>query len=252
MTNVTARTPGRDRILGTVALSVGLGGCAGILNIFLIARTRFYREGLADALGRAEGIRVVGTASGSEEALARVQLLVPDIVLLDTAVAGMLELVRALTANSRATRVVALALPERASEVVACAEAGVSGYVTEEASFADLVTTVEGVARGEMRCSPRVTATLLRRVAVLAAGHHTSSSPSTLTARELEVLVLLDEGLSNKQIARRLCIELATVKNHVHHILEKLQVRRRGEASAYLRRHPQLGPSAPSRSPARG
>jgi DNA-binding NarL/FixJ family response regulator len=77
-------------------------------------------------------------------------------------------------------------------------------------------------------------------------------SPPKLTARELEVLVLLDDGLSNQQIARRLCIELATVKNHVHHILEKLQVERRGEAGAYLRRHPQLGPSAPSRSPAGG
>jgi two-component system, NarL family, nitrate/nitrite response regulator NarL len=228
------------------------GGCARILDLFLIARTRFYREGLADALARVEGIHVAGAASGPEDALARVGLLAPDVVLLDTAVVGMLDLVRELTASSPGTRVVALALPERASEVVACAEAGVSGYVTEEASLADLVATVEGVARGEMRCSPTITATLLRRVAVLAAGHRAVLSPPKLTARELEVLVLLDDGLSNQQIARRLCIELATVKNHVHHILEKLQIERRGEAGAYLRRHPQLGPSTPSRSPARG
>ena len=69
---------------------------------------------------------------------------------------------------------------------------------------------------------------------------------STLTARELEVLSLLDEGLSNKQIARRLCIELATVKNHVHHILEKLQVGRRGEATAYLRQYLRFGVSEPA------
>lgn len=210
---------------------------AQIVDVFLIVGTRFYREGLADALTRMVGIRVAGTATGAADALTRLRQLAPDVVLLDTAVAGMLDLVRTLVAASPTARVVVLALPERDSEVLACTEAGASGYVTEDASLAELMATVEGVARGEMRCSPRITGTLLRRVAALAAGHRPSPRVRSLTVRELEVLELLDEGLSNKQIARRLCIELATVKNHVHHILEKLQVERRGEAIAYLRRH---------------
>jgi two-component system nitrate/nitrite response regulator NarL len=209
---------------------------APIVDVFLIAATRFYREGLAEALQRVAGIQVVGTATGVDDAVASVKLLAPDIVLLDTAVPRMLDLLRMLTAGPPATKVVALALPERASEVLACAEAGASGYVTEDASLADLVATIEGVARGEMRCSPRITGTLFRRIAVLASGHSAAAPTPRLTAREHEILELLNEGLSNKQIARRLYIELPTVKNHVHHILEKLQVERRGEAIAYLRR----------------
>jgi len=183
------------------------------------------------------GIQVVGTATGAGDGLSRVALLAPDVVLVDTTVVGMLGLVRTLTTASPPTRVVALALPERSSEVVACAEAGALGYVTEDASIADLVATVEGVVRGEMRCSPRITATLFRRIAVLAADTRPSTPMSSLTGRELEVLALLGEGLSNKQIAQRLCIEIATAKNHVHRILEKLGVGRRGEAGAYFHRY---------------
>jgi two-component system, NarL family, nitrate/nitrite response regulator NarL len=219
------------------------GEVASMVSILLIVGTRFYREGLAEALGREASIRVVGTATAAADALTRLQSLAPDVVLLDTRVAGMLDLVRTLVATSPSTPVVALALPEHDSEVLACTEAGASGYVTEDASVADLVAIVQGVARGEMRCSPRITGTLLRRVAALATGHHQSPPLRRLTARELEVLQLLDEGLSNKQIARRLRIEVATVKNHVHHILEKLQVDRRAEATAYLRR--QFGARAP-------
>jgi two-component system nitrate/nitrite response regulator NarL len=162
-------------------------------------------------------------------------------VLLDTGAADMLDLMRALTTSAPTARVVALALPERASEVIACAEAGASGYVTEDTSLADLVLTIQAVARGELRCSPQIAGTLFRRVAALAADSRALLPAPMLTAREFEVLSLLDDGLSNKQIAHRLCIELATVKNHVHHILGKLQVNRRGEATAYLRRYLRFG-----------
>jgi two-component system nitrate/nitrite response regulator NarL len=230
--------------MAAITPPVGLGEVVEIVNILLIVGTRFYREGLAEALGREASIRVVGTATAAADALTRVKSLTPDVILLDTRVAGMLDLVRTLMAASPTSRVVALALPERDSEVLTCIEAGASGYVTEDASVADLVAIVLGVARGEMRCSPRITGTLLHRVAALASGHGHTPPLRSLTARELEVLKLLDEGLSNKQIARRLNIEVATVKNHVHHILEKLHVDRRTEATAYLRRH--FGSMAPA------
>jgi DNA-binding NarL/FixJ family response regulator len=91
------------------------------------------------------------------------------------------------------------------------------------------------VTRGEFLCSPGTAATLLRRVAALAAERHTADNGARLTPREQQVVRLIDEGLSNKEIARRLSIEVRTVKNHVHSILEKLQVRRRGEAAARMR-----------------
>lgn len=220
-------------------------GIVFLIHVFLIIGTRFYREGLAEALRHVAGIQVVG-ASAAAGALPRVQLLRPDVVLVDSTSADMLGMVRMLAASAPTAKVVALALPEQSPEVLACAEAGAAGYVTEQASLAELVLTIQAVSRGEMQCPPEITGSLLRRVAVLAADRRAFLPGSTLTARELEVLSLLDEGLSNKQIARRLCIELATVKNHVHHILEKLQVGRRGEATAYLRQYLRFGVSEPA------
>ena len=115
------------------------------------------------------------------------------------------------------------------------AEAGAAGYLLRSDPLVELVAVIGSVARGETRCSPRVAAALLRRVATLSHERRHQAEPTRLTAREREVLQLVDDGLSNKQIARRLSIELRTVKNHVHHILEKFQVHRRAEAAARFR-----------------
>ena len=107
----------------------------------------------------------------------------------------------------------------------------------------DLVAVVESVARGECLLSPDIAAKLFRRVATLAREPRLEPIQETLTARELDVLRLIDEGLSNKEIATALSIELPTVKNHVHSILEKLDVRRRTAAAAR---------AAPARPPGPG
>src|SRR6266571_3842650 len=129
-------------------------------------------------------------------------------------------------------RVVALGVIEDYDDVLGCAEAGVPGYVPREASIDDIVGVIESVHRGEAICSPRVAASLL---AALAAGSVAGPLRAHLTDREREVVHLIDDGLSNKEIARELGIEVATVKNHVHNILEKVQVHRRGEAAAQVR-----------------
>ena len=121
------------------------------------------------------------------------------------------------------------------SDVLTCAEAGVAGFVPVEASLADLVATVEGVARGEFACSARIAGVLLRHVGNLALARTSPRALPALTARELEVLRLLDGRCSNKQIARQLGIEVATVKNHVHRLLEKLHVHRRMDAVATVK-----------------
>jgi DNA-binding NarL/FixJ family response regulator len=110
--------------------------------------------------------------------------------------------------------------------VLACVEAGVSGYVPRTGSIEDLVAAIRSAVRGEARCPPVITSALMRRVATLAnaggAGHR-------LTTRELEIAEHIALGMSNREIARRLGIELCTVKNHVHHMLEKLGVSRRAD-----------------------
>jgi two-component system nitrate/nitrite response regulator NarL len=201
-----------------------------MIRVFVVAAVRLYRDGLAATLPRRDGIEIVGTAESWTEGAADALALKPDVVLLDMALADGSSAIWEIVHAAEGIKVIALAVPENEREVIAYAEAGVSGYVARDESLDDLVAAVESAARGQVTCSPRIAAALLRRVTALS-----SPSPTTpgtrLTRRETEIAALLDEGLSNKEIAQRLCIELPTVKNHVHNILEKLEVRSRFEVA---------------------
>jgi DNA-binding NarL/FixJ family response regulator len=195
---------------------------------------RLYREGLVLLLAQEESIEVVGVGGNRAEIVERVDQLDPDVVLVDPTIPEGIETIREL-ALGREARVIALAYPENETDMIACAEAGVCGYLTPEASVADLVAAIRVAADGELLCSPKMAGVLLRRVTALASGRSADNGASNLTMRELQVVRLIDEGLSNKQIASALEIELSTVKHHVHHILEKLEVARRSQAVARLR-----------------
>jgi DNA-binding NarL/FixJ family response regulator len=203
-----------------------------MIRIFVVAAVRLYREGLAQLLPRDGRLEVVGTAATWSEAVAGVDAARPDVVLLDVSIPEALEGIRGLVEAADA-KVVALAVAEAERDVVAYAEAGVAGYVTRDDSLDAVLAAVESVVRGETICSPWLAATLLRRVRSLASA--APSNGSRLTRRESEIAALVDQGLSNKEIAQRLCIEVATVKNHVHNILDKLQVSSRGEIARRIR-----------------
>ncbi len=212
------------------------------IRVLIAGDVRVYREGLDRILSDVEWITLAGTASSHEEAVRGAIALNPDIVLLDMAMSEALLTVRRITQLAPDVGVVALAVPDIGSEVMACAEAGVAGYVTREGSLSDVIQTIEAAAKGELRCSAQIAGSLLRRVAALAEERYESDDVACLTSRESGVLELVDQGLSNKEIARRLSIEVATVRNHVHNILQKLGVHRRGEAAAIMRR-PHLSPA---------
>jgi two-component system, NarL family, nitrate/nitrite response regulator NarL len=205
-----------------------------MISVLLVSDIRLYREGVEAALVRHGGVDIVGGAAGLRDALVLAARTRPNVALVDTTMPDSIAFIRALRNAVPEVQAVALTVNEREGEVVACAEAGVSGYVTRESSLDDLVAAISSVVRGEMLCSPRIAATLVRHVATLAATP-LAKPAATLTGRELEVVALLEEGLSNKEIAGRLLIEAATVKNHVHNILEKLQVHGRSEAAAEVR-----------------
>jgi two-component system, NarL family, nitrate/nitrite response regulator NarL len=205
--------------------------------VLILAEVGVYRDALARSLGRHRRCEVVGVAADLEEALAGVGQAGPAILLVDTRMPAGTSAVEALVVAAPDVRVVALAVAEDEREVIAFAEAGASGYVPLDGSIEDLVAVIESVSRGETLCSPLVAATLFRRVAVLARESWREPVEARLTARELDVLRLIEEGRSNKEIARALSIELSTVKNHVHNILEKLNVDSRTEAAARARRH---------------
>ena len=200
-------------------------------TVGIISRARFYREILIAALGRKLGVVTLDLLDGGRETMERVSRYSPDVVLLDAIPQLLLELVPRIQKRSRSSRIVALAVEGSDRQVVALAEAGIAGFVLRESSLAEMVATVRDAINGELRCSPRVTAALAQRVCTLADRRDGRPNETPLTAREAQVLTLINQALSNKEISTRLSIEVATVKNHVHNILEKLAVHRRGEAA---------------------
>jgi two-component system, NarL family, nitrate/nitrite response regulator NarL len=203
-------------------------------QVYVVSAMRVHREALSQAL-ESRGLRVVGAAGTVGDLIDDMADLRPDIALVDMSTADAAA-VRRIRAEARRPRVVAVGLGETADEFLPCAEAGISGYVPQEGSLKDLVISIEGVASGEARLSPQVGAQLLERVAALAADSLRAFESTELTVREVQILELVQDGLSNKEIAARLQIELPTVKNHVHSILTKLGVRSRAQAAARKRR----------------
>jgi DNA-binding NarL/FixJ family response regulator len=168
----------------------------------------------------------------------------PDVVLCDARRAKSADFIREIVRSAPDTRVVAFGVQESGGEILALAAAGTAGYIRDSAGSEDVVRVLERVMCDELPCSPSAAASLYRRVAALSRGAAGSGADTVvalgtetapLSRRELEIAHLIDCGLTNKQIGRRLGIEAATVKNHVHNMCEKLKVHRRGEATARLR-----------------
>jgi DNA-binding NarL/FixJ family response regulator len=210
------------------------------LGVVVVAEVCLYREGLAQSLGHRPEVEVLGTASSRDEALELVCRARPDVVLLDMATPGAADVARGAHQALACVKVVALAIHETEEVVLACAAAGLEGYVSRSASLDDLVGTLQAVARGELVCPPCIAGSLFRQVAALSAARG-GAGHAALTPRERQIAALIDEGMSNKEISRRLRIGLSTVKNHVHNLLEKLGVSRRGAAAARLRDHAGAG-----------
>jgi two-component system nitrate/nitrite response regulator NarL len=205
-----------------------------VVRLLVVAEVRLYREGIQNALAARSQFAVVGAVSDADQALKHIALHQPEVVILDMATRQSLEIARTIHEQAPAIKpeikIVAFGVEELEGDVLVCAEAGLSGYVPFDASVEDLVERVESVARGELLCTPKIAAALFRKM-------HGRRDPAggpadalVLTSREREVLGLMNDGFSNEEIATRLYIEVSTVKNHVHHILEKLQVSSRAQA----------------------
>ena len=205
------------------------------ITVLIGADVRLYSEGISRLLEAEPGIEVLATVASMDQLLALLTELRPDVLLLDSAMPGSVESMPAIRERAADVKIVALGVPEVDGDILRCAEAGVSGYLTSRGTAADLVLAVRSAARGEAVCSPRAAAALMQRLARLAEVGHNHGHGDGLTPRQRQILQLIDGGLSNKEIAARLCIEVPTVKSHVHTILQKVGARRRGEAAALLR-----------------
>ena len=204
----------------------------------IVTDVSLFREGLGRILAGHADVQVIASATPSEDVPVLVATKCPDVVLIDATTVRASELVPQLVEAVPGIRVVAFAVaPEDEEEVLACAEAGVAGFVARNATVEELVAVLRSAARGEVSCPPQVTAMVFRQVARLAAFRTVTTHEPGLTHREAEIVSLMEDGLTNKEIAGRLGIEVATVKNHVHNILEKFHVRRRADVATFVRFH---------------
>lgn len=202
-------------------------------SILILSDIRFFREGLAEILARDHPYHIVVAATVAE-AFDVVRMIPPDMVLIDTTLPDGLAAAARLHELAPDVRLVALAVAEIDAEIIAWAEAGVCGYLPRSAALYDLVRYLDAIMHGEQSCSTQVAAGLLRWIAIGRRSKLSQAeivSPPSLTVREEEIAALIGAGFSNKEIARRLSIGLATTKTHVHNLLGKLGLERRTQVA---------------------
>ncbi|MEO8678867.1 MAG: response regulator transcription factor [Vicinamibacterales bacterium] len=209
-----------------------------MIRVLIVASTWLYREGLAQLLAAHDAFTVVGTAADRHQAAVEIRERQPGVVLLDLATPESAAIIRELKALAPEVPIVAIAVPDLEADVLSTIESGVTGYLSRDGSLTELLTVIKSAARGELQCSPRIAGVLLRRIAALAAEHDRAAASTgqheRLTIRERQIVSLIEQNLSNKEIAQHLGIEVATVKNHVHNVLEKLNLRRRVDVGQWL------------------
>jgi two-component system, NarL family, nitrate/nitrite response regulator NarL len=207
------------------------------IRLVIASPVRLMREGLAATLRGREGVVVADAVDLGPPGIARITHAEPDVVLVDVGDTDTdtVSAARLIKSASPGAKLVAFGLDEIDDRVFACAAAGFSGYVPRESGADDLYRALMDTMEGRMHCAPHISAAMFNRLAGLLQEPAPPGSLPSLTSRENEILALVDRGRSNKEIARDLAISSATVKNHMHDILQRLQVSRRGQAVARLR-----------------
>lgn len=217
------------------------------LRVLIVAGVRVYREALEALFSSRAALLVVGSADTLAAAVDSARTGNPHIVVVDATMPEGLALIRRLRSDVPGVTVIAVAVDDT-RVLIRCSEAGAHAFVTANASAEELVMAVERAPTGEVVCSPLVAAELFRRIGTPS---DTPRSDTVLTRREREILSCVAHGLSNKEIGATLNIAEATVKNHVHHLLEKLHVGSRTEAAVRLASGPRrwdVTPAVPGRS----
>jgi DNA-binding NarL/FixJ family response regulator len=204
---------------------------ATVIRVLLADDQRVVREGLGTLLGLLDGIELVGTAADGEEAVALAAEHDPDVVLMDLRMPRVdgIEAIRRLTARGERPAAIALTTYADDASVLGALRAGARGYLTKDAGAEQIKSAVEAVARGEAALDPAIQHHVLAAVSTPA----DAEVPDDLTPREVEVLQLIAEGLTNTEIADRLVVSAATVKSHVNHIFAKIGARDRAQAVVY-------------------
>ena len=210
------------------------------VRVLLVDDQALFREALATLLAVHDGVEVVGEAGNGDEALRRAAELAPDVVLMDLRMPVLdgIGATRRLRVEHPEIRVIALTTFDDDEDVFAALRAGAVGYLLKDVSSARLVEAVHAAARGESVLQPSVAAKVVARFAQLpdtAQQERPQPLVVPLSDRELDVLRLLADGRSNREIAGELFLAEGTVKNHVTNVLAKLGARDRTQAALRAR-----------------
>ena len=201
------------------------------IRVLLADDHELVREGLASLLATDPDVTVVGEAATGAEAVELTRRLAPDLVLLDIRMPDLdgLQAIEAIKRDCPQTAVLMVTMYEDPSYLVKAIAAGATGYVLKGIRRAELLQMIRTVADGGSAIDPALMSSVLRGMTT---GPDVAEDPTTrLTSRELQVLRLIVDGLTNKEIAGRLCVSTDTVKRHVEHIIKKLQVSDRTQAA---------------------
>ena len=208
-----------------------------LITVAIIDDSRLVREALASMLGRLPDLQVVAAGVADDAFTDETK---PDVVLLDVGLRDedSLGVAAALIKRSLGTKVIIMDLIPMSDDIVQFVNAGVSGFVLKDATFDEFVATIRSVAAGGKVLPSGMTESLFSQIAKAAdaQGHEQVLEDVRMTRREREVIDLIGQGLSNKEIAQRLNIAAHTVKSHVRNVMEKLALHTRLQIAAYSRR----------------
>ncbi|MEV0389728.1 response regulator transcription factor [Nonomuraea sp. NPDC050643] len=207
------------------------------MRVLVVDDQQAMREGLVALLGLVDEVEVVGDAGHGEEALSLVAALGPDVVLMDLRMPVMdgVEATRRIAREYPGVAVVVLTTYDDDRSVDSALLAGARGYLTKDAGRAEIAAALRSAAAGQSTFSPAAARRLVAALSRSGPPEPVTTCPDGLTVREVEVLRLIAEGLSNAEIGARLFIAGTTVKTHINNAFAKIGVRNRTEAAGYAR-----------------
>lgn len=208
------------------------------IKILLIEDNRILRDGIKALISAQPDLNVVGDSGGGHDTLLLVRTTKPQVVLMDLGLRNEngLRIVATLTKESPQTRVIGMGLIPSQLDIVEFVQAGAAGFILKDATIKEVLGTIRAVARGMKILPPLLTGSLFTHVVDRAIREGKAKLPDSvrMTKREREIIVLIAEGMSNKEIAQRLNLSTYTVKSHIHNILEKMALHSRLQIATHF------------------
>jgi DNA-binding NarL/FixJ family response regulator len=215
------------------------------IRILLIEDNRILREGISAMINKQQDVVVAAVSDGRDNTLLKARVVKPDVVLMDLGLDSQnsLDIVQSVKKEFPDIKIIGMSLAPTQADIMEFVQAGAEGFILKDATVEDVVKTIRAVAGGQTVLPPQMTESLFFQVAehAILNGKRKLRGATRMTQREKEIIALIVDGMSNKQIAAKLNIAPFTVKSHVHNILEKLALHSRLQIAGHARDEEEAG-----------